>query len=290
VDRVLAARVFVEIVERGSMIAAAEYLDMSRSMVTRYLGEIENWANARLLHRSTRRLSLTPAGELVLERCQALLQVAQDIPMALESPAKMPSGLLRISSSGLAAEHILMPAIERFSKLYPEVSFELVINNATVNLVEDRIDLAVRIASELDPNLIARPLGECQSALCASPEYIKAAGSPSSLKALSKHACLIYSYFGKHGLWSFTENNVPVVVPVTGKLIANDSEVLLNAVLRGMGISCQPLMAVQKYFDSGQLINLLPECEPATMGIYGVYRSRKHMPQALRLLIDMLVE
>ncbi len=289
-DRVQAARVFVEIVERGSMIAAAEHLDMSRSMVTRYLGEIEDWANARLLHRSTRRLSLTPAGEQVLESCQALLKVAQDIPLALESPAKMPSGQLRISSAHLAAEYLLMPAIERFSALYPNVTIELLISNATVDLVEDRIDLAVRIAHELDPNLIARPLGQCASALCASPEYIKKAGLPTSIQALSQHACLIYSYFGKHSVWSFMENDIPTSVAVTGKLIANDSDVLLMAALRGMGISCQPLLEVQKYFDSGQLINLLPECEPSIMGIYGVYGSRKHMPQALRLLLDILVE
>jgi DNA-binding transcriptional LysR family regulator len=282
--------VFVEIVERGSMIAAAEYLDMSRSMVTRYLAEIENWANARLLHRSTRRLSLTPAGEQVLERCHALLQVAQDIPLALESPANVPSGLLRISCSGLAAEHILMPTIERFTELYPKVSIELIINNATLNLVEERIDLAVRIASELDPNLIARPLGVCESALCASPSYLEKMGSPTSLQALSDHACLIYSYFGKHGLWSFMDKDVPMAVPVTGTFIANDSEVLLSATLRGMGISCQPLLAVEKHFESGELINLLPQYQPISMGIYGVYRSRKHMPQALRLLLDMLVE
>lgn len=288
-DRVQAAKVFIAIVERGSMIAAASHLDMSRSMVTRYLAEIEDWAGARLLHRSTRRLSLTPTGETVLEHCQQLIKVANDIPLASADSDRLPSGLLRISCSDFAAQHILMPVLADYSKRYPDVTIELQQTNETVNLVEQRIDLAIRIASELDPNLIARKLGHCDSILCASPEYLKAHGTPTELTDLKQHDCLIYSYFGKHGLWNFERKGESYSIPVTGKLIANESGVLLTAARAGMGIAYQPTLAAQQFIESGELVQILPEHQPIELGIYGVYQSRMNMSRALRLLLDELV-
>jgi DNA-binding transcriptional LysR family regulator len=189
------------------MIAAADSLDMSRSMVTRYLTEIENWANARLLHRSTRRLSLTASGEAVLEHCRQLIDIADGIPLVIETveggqlPAKKVTGHLRIACAFYAAEQVLLPVLKTYYQRYPDVTIELQVNNETVDLIEQRIDLALRISSDLDPNLIAKRVGTCRSVLCASKEYIQQRGMPKSLEALSEHECLIYSYFGRHGLW-----------------------------------------------------------------------------------------
>ena len=293
-DRVQSARVFIEIVERGSMIAAAESLDMSRSMVTRYLTEIEGWANARLLHRSTRRLSLTTPGETVLEHCRQLVSIADDIPLVVggieggQSPTETVTGHLRIACAGYAAEHVLLPVLNRYYQRYPEVTIELQIDNATVDLIEQRIDLALRISADLDPNLIAKRVGTCRSVLCASKDYLKLRGIPQSLEALQHHECLIYSYFGRHGLWRFMKGDEPIALPVSGRLVASDSEILLKASLNHMGISYQPRADAQPYLDSGDLVEILPEYQPIDLGIYGVYRSRKQMPQALRLLLDML--
>ena len=293
-DRVQSARVFIEIVERGSMIAAAESLDMSRSMVTRYLTEIEGWANARLLHRSTRRLSLTTPGEAVLEHCRQLVSIADDIPLVVggieagQSRTETVTGHLRIACAGYAAEHVLLPVLNRYYQRYPEVTIELQIDNATVDLIEQRIDLALRISADLDPNLIAKRVGTCRSVLCASKDYLKLRGIPQSLEALQHHECLIYSYFGRHGLWRFMKGDEPIALPVSGRLVASDSEILLKASLNHMGISYQPRADAQPYLDSGDLVEILPEYQPIDLGIYGVYRSRKQMPQALRLLLDML--
>lgn len=293
-DRVQSARVFIEIVERGSMIAAAESLDMSRSMVTRYLSEIESWANARLLHRSTRRLSLTTLGEAVLEHCRQLIDIADGIPLVIENvaggqlPAEKVTGHLRIACAYYAAEQVLLPVLKTYYQRYPDVTIELHVNNETVDLIEQRIDLALRISSDIDPNLIAKRVGTCRSVLCASKEYIQLRGMPKSLEELSEHECLIYSYFGRHGLWRFMKGDEPIAQPVSGRLVATDSEILLKASLNHMGISYQPDADVQPYLDSGELIEVLPEYQPIDLGIYGVYRSRKQMPQALRLLLDML--
>jgi DNA-binding transcriptional LysR family regulator len=293
-DRVQSARVFIEIVERGSMIAAADSLDMSRSMVTRYLSEIESWANARLLHRSTRRLSLTTAGEGVLEHCRKLIDIADDIPVPAgdvsvnDIEARNVSGHLRIACAHYAAEHVLLPVLKTYYQRYPDVTIELQINNETVDLIEQRIDLALRISSELDPNLIAKRVGTCRSVLCASDDYIEQRGMPLSLEDLQNHECLIYSYFGRHGLWRFMKEGEPISQPVSGRLVASDSEILLSASLKSMGISYQPRADAQPYLDSGALMEILPEYQTLDLGIYGVYQSRKKMPQALRLLLDML--
>ena len=293
-DRVQSARVFIEIVERGSMIAAADNLDMSRSMVTRYLAEIESWANARLLHRSTRRLSLTTVGEEVLEHCRRLIDIADDISVSVgslspnESQVLKVSGHLRIACAHYAAEHVLLPVLKTYYQRYPDVTIELQINNETVDLIEQRIDLALRISSELDPNLIARQVGTCRSVLCASRDYIVQHGMPLSLEELQNHECLIYSYFGRHGIWRFMKEGEPVSQPVGGRLVASDSEILLKASLNHMGISYQPRADAQPYLNTGELIEVLPEYQTLNLGIYGVYQSRNKMPQALRLLLDML--
>jgi DNA-binding transcriptional LysR family regulator len=160
------------------MIAAAEALDMSRAMVTRYLAEMEEWAGARLLHRSTRRLSLTDAGDITLARCRRMLEVADDMAVAAGDDADTPQGLLRITCSQSLAQAELAAAVGEFLKRYPRTSVDLQMNNRAVNLIEERIDLALRITNTLEPNLIARQLGHCDSVVCAAPSYLKERGTP----------------------------------------------------------------------------------------------------------------
>lgn len=299
-DRLEAAKVFVTIVDRGSMIGAAEALDMSRSMVTRYLAEMEEWSGARLLHRSTRRLSLTSAGEQVLDYCQRLLELAQEVPTVSHAQSAQPRGLLRISCSQYMA-HLLLPTVVRpYLAQYPQASVNFHVTSQTVDLVAERIDLAIRITNELDPSLIARRLGECESVVCASPRYLATHSAVTYPEDLTRHNCLTYSYFGDV-MWRFTQTPIAAKatptqevgqifnIPVKGNLSANDSMVVLNATLAGEGIAMQPLWAAKPYLDTGELVPLLLEFQPQTLGVYGVYQSRKHMQPALRVMMDMLV-
>ena len=143
-----------------------------------------------------------------------------------------------------------------------------------MNLVEERIDLAIRITNELDPNLIARPLGHCDSVVCASPAYLAAHGAPASVQDLAPHNCLTYSYFGK-SLWQFERGGERVAVPVSGNLSANESQVLLAAAIEGAGIAMQPAYSARGPIAQGRLVALLPDFVPQGLGVYGVYASRR---------------
>ncbi|MEO7494113.1 MAG: LysR family transcriptional regulator [Massilia sp.] len=287
-DRITAARVFVVIAERGSMIAAADALDMSRAMVTRYLAQMEQWAEARLLHRSTRRLSLTDAGEHTLLRCRDLLALAAAMPAGERADGDGPHGLLRISCSPSLGHATIAEAVTRFLEQHPLARVDLQLTNQAVNLVEDRIDLAIRITNALEPNLIARHLADCASVVCAAPAYLKARGMPGRLEELSEHDCLAYSYFGKK-LWHFARDGEIVAIPVSGKLSANDSLVLLAATVAGAGIAMQPRYSAMPLIARGELIELLPEFVPQELGIHGIYTSRQQLPAVLRAMLDFLV-
>ncbi|MET0320219.1 MAG: LysR family transcriptional regulator [Duganella sp.] len=290
-DRITAAQVFVSIAERGSMIAAADALGMSRAMVTRYLAEMETWADARLLHRSTRRLSLTDAGDITLARCRAMLELAGAMPVAADADDRhAPRGLLRIACSQSLAQATLAAAITAFLQRYPLVTIDVQIDNRAVNLVEQRIDLALRITNALEPNLIARPLAQCESVAVAAPAYLAARGTPSRPQDLAGHNCLTYSYFGK-SLWQFTgPDGATQSVPVGGNLSANEDTVLLRAAMEGAGIVLQPWYSVTPLIADGRLVALLPEYAPQAMGIYGIYTSRQHMAPALRAMLDFLLQ
>ncbi|WCM87554.1 LysR family transcriptional regulator [Acidovorax sp. NCPPB 3576] len=288
-DRLTAADVFVRIAERGSMTAAAESLDMSRAMVTRYLAQMEAWAGARLLHRTTRRLGLTAAGEQALARCRRMLELAAEMAVPVGEGAEVPRGLLRIASSQSLAQEVLSPAVAEFLRRHPLVAIDLHIDSRPVNLVQERIDLAVRISNDLDPNLIARTLGECASVVCAAPAYLAAHGTPRRAQDLATHNCLTYSYFGR-SLWEFTHRGERIAVPVGGNLSANESQVLLAAALHGAGVTLQPVYAAAPLIAQGRLTALLPGHVPRTLGVHGVYASRRQVPPALRALLDFLVE
>jgi len=288
-DRLIASQVFVTIVERNSLTAAAEALSMSRGMVTRYLAQMEQWAGARLLHRTTRRLSLTDVGERTLLRCRALLELTEQIENDSLHHRSELSGLLRLSCSLSLAHSTMAAAVMAFQQRHPQVRIDMHISNQQVNLVEERIDLALRITNELLPGVIARPLGICDSVLCATPDYLAQHGQPQSPQALINHNCLTYTWFGK-SLWRITHDNALTEVAVSGNLSANDSFFLLAATQASGGISMQPYYSVAELLASGELQEVLPGSRLEPLQIYGVYSSRRQLHPALRALFDFLVE
>jgi len=288
-DRIVAAKVFVVISERGSMIAAAEAMDMSRAMVTRYLAQMEQWAEARLFHRSTRRLSLTDAGEQALVRCRALLALADGMRASDEASTGVPRGTLRMSCSPSLGQAVMGQLVTAFLDRYRHTRIDLQMTDQAVNLVEDRIDLAIRITNALDPNLIARRLADCDSVVCAAPAYLAAHGTPKRLEELGAHNCLTFTHFGKH-LWHFRRAGETEAIPVSGNLSANDPVVLLAATLAGAGISLQPRYSAMPLIARGELVELLPQFAPQRMGIHGVYSSRQHMSAVLRAMLDFQMD
>nr|WP_294865921.1 LysR family transcriptional regulator [uncultured Pseudogulbenkiania sp.] len=288
-DRLKAMRVFVEVAERGSLSHAADSLDMSRAMVSRYLAELEEWAGARLLHRTTRKLSLTSAGSEMLPRCRQMLALEDEMQAAVTAPEAAPRGILRLTCSVWLGQSYLARAVADYVKRYPATAVDMQLLNRSVNLVEEGIDLAIRITNDLDPNLIARKLGLCRSVVCASPAYLREHGTPQRAEQLALHNCLTYSYFGK-SLWAFSRDGQPVSVPVDGNVSANETAALLEAARQGVGITMQPLQAAAPWLDTGELVAVLDDYRPRDLGIYAVYASRRHMPATLRTMLDFLAE
>ncbi|WP_058960917.1 LysR family transcriptional regulator [Type-E symbiont of Plautia stali] len=283
-DRVTAASVFNRICELGSLSAAARALDISRPMVSRYLDEMEKWAGARLLHRSSRRLTITPAGEKVLEKTRMLARLADEITGQGE-PGE-PQGTLRVACAHSTATHILGPMISAFLARYPLLRIELEINNQPVSLVGERIDVAVRITDNPEPGAIARRLGECASVVCASPDYLRKHGNPETPQDLSQHNCLHYSRFAGQS-WQFNDANGDALsTAVSGNFSAGISSVLCDAAIAGCGLAMVPEMEARAGIANGQLQCVLPDFTPKTLGIYGLYMSRERQPAALRLFLD----
>ena len=288
-DRLRAIGVFVEVADRGSLTAAAEALEMSRAMVSRYLADLEAWLGVRLFHRTTRRLSLTSAGEAALARCRELIELSDGMREALVDDAAAPSGSLRVTCSSSFGYSYLASAVAEFVARHPHVSVDLLMLDRTVNLVEERVDLAIRIAHELDPNLIARQLSVCRSVLCAAPAYLAARGTPGRPEELARHNCLTHHFVGK-SLWTLGRGVDAASVAVGGNISANDASAVMAAVLAGAGIGLLPTYLVAPHLHDGSLVLLLPQWPPKTMGIHAVYASRQRMPPALRAFLDFIAE
>lgn len=288
-DRMTAMHVFVEVVERGSLTGAAEALDMSRAMVTRYLAEVERWLGARLLHRTTRRISLTGPGEAALLRFRQMLALGDELQGELASDNPEPHGLLRVTASVSFGQLHLAAAVADFVKRHPLTRVELLLVDRVVNLVEERVDVAVRISRAVDPSLIARHLAPCRSVLCAAPSYLAERGAPTTADALAAHNCLTHHYVGK-SVWHLQHEGRPIAVAVSGNISANEASLLLEAVRAGAGIAMLPTYQIAPLLRSGELVEVLPGYTVESMAIHAVYASRRQLPTLMRSFLDFLVE
>lgn len=286
-DRLTAAKVLIETVARGSISAAASHLGMSRAMATRYIGLMEEWAEARLLHRTTRKLSLTAAGEEVLPICKDLVALSQDVSSMGIHAESTPKGLLRVTASSIFAEYCLTDILMDFLQLHPAVTIDLQIVDRAINLAEDGIDLAIRVTNDPDPGVIAKKLGEVRSVVCAAPSYLQAHGEPTHVCDLAAHNCLTYAYYGRI-TWQFSTKDENFLVPVSGNFSTNEAAIVVRAAMRGSGIALLPHFAANAEIRAGRLVGLLPGFKVNPMSVYAVYLSRHRVPTAMRALIDFL--
>ena len=286
-DRLTAMKVFIAVADSGSFSATADKLEMSRAMVTRYVNELEQWLNARLLHRTTRSVTLTDAGESCMRRSQQILALMENIEEETCSQDGVLFGQLRVTCSVSLACTQMATAIVDFLKLHPKLKIDLIASEDALNLVEARIDLAVRISSEPDPTLIGRVLAPCTSVLVASPSYLAAHGAPSVPSDLSRHQCLTYDNFGR-SYWTLHQDKEICRIPVSSHFNTNEATTLLRAILAGGGIAFQPTYLANPYLADGTLQHVLPNWKIADMSIYALYPSRRHLSPAVRVFLDFL--
>lgn len=288
-DRIQATRVFVTVSECGSLTQAADRLDMSTAMVSRYLAAMEGWLGARLFHRTTRRVSLTEAGHQALPASLQMLQLADELQAQAQEATRVPSGRLQITCASSLAEAQLAPALMQFQQRHPQVSFSVLASDRSVDLAADRIDLAIRITNQLEPGLIARRLALCHSVICASPAYLQQHGVPQSLDELAHHRCITHALVGS-AQFHFQEEGRTRRITLADSFSTNETAVLARMVKEGGGIGILPTYYVSDDLRQGRLVRVLPQHRPTPMGIHAVFLSRQHQPLALRLLVDFLAE
>jgi DNA-binding transcriptional LysR family regulator len=288
-DRWSAMEAFVRVVEAGSFVAAAERLSISTSSLSRLIADLEQHLGARLLNRTTRRLSLTESGQAFYERCVTLLADLAEAEALAGQSAAQARGTIRLTCSHNMAERQVAPAIAAFVELHPAVRFELEVSDRVVDLVEEGFDLAIRVGAVGSDRLVARRLGSMQLLLCAAPAYLERRGIPRTPGDLAQHNALTYAYSPTPRVWRFTDATAAVhEVRVNGNLHANSAEALCAAAIGGMGVVCEPDFLLNAAVERGQLVRLLPAYAAGGGDIWAVYPSRRHLSLKVRLFVDFI--
>jgi DNA-binding transcriptional LysR family regulator len=289
-DVLTGMRVFTTVVDAGSFAAAADKLDLSRGMTSRYLAQIEKHLGVRLLNRTTRRLSLTEAGEDYYQRAAQVLGLVEEAEQQAARGAAEPRGTLRINAPVAFGIRHLGPALGDYLARCPQLKADLTLNDRFVDLVEEGFDVAVRIARRIDPGLVARPIARARAFACAAPEYLKKHGAPKSPADLERHNCLTYAYGGPQNAWQFARKGREVSVRVKGSLHGNNGDALCSAAAAGLGIVLQPAFLVHEHVRAGTLVRVLPGWEAESGTVYAVYPSRQFLAPKVRSFVDFLVE
>lgn len=289
-DKFAEMRSFLAVVDAGSFVGAAEALDLSKTAVSRHVGELEQRLGVRLLQRTTRRLSLTDEGEVFAARTRELLGALDEAETEVSARAGQAVGLLKVTvpvSFGLSH---LAPIWGRFRARHPQVQLDVTVSDRVADLVDDGFDLAIRIARLPSSSLVCRQLAHTRIVLCASPDYLRRAGTPQHPQELVQHDVLAYSLWSDRDEWSFEGPAGPVTVRPRPWIHTNNGDICRAGALQHQGIILQPSFMVGEDLAAGRLVEVLPAYRAPTLGIYAVYGSRRHLAPKLRHLIDLLAE
>lgn len=284
----------VAVVETGSFTAASERLGMSKALVSKYIGEVEDSLGVRLLNRSTRRLALTEAGQRYYDQALPLLEEFEEMVDSVTGEQSSPRGLLRISVPVTFGEMSLAPLIPKFLQQYPDIGVDLQLSDKMIDMLEEGIDVVIRIGGVDDSSLIAKHIQTLPLALCASPDYIQSRGRPETPEDLSEkialHDFIIDSNFriGKH--WPIIcPNNITTSVEVRSRIMANSPRAVKEIALASGGIGMIPRFIVQDAFDDGRLEEVLPDYRTLEFGLFAIYPHRRYLSRKVRCFIDFLI-
>lgn len=282
-DKISAMRSFVEVASCGSFTQAAEQLGLSRLQVSRHIKDIEQWLALRLLHRTTRQVSLTLQGEETLHYCQRILSEVAAMESRANSHNTELVGSIRIASPIGLGQQKLYDVVEAFCRLHPQVNIQLLLSDNLSQLVNDRVDIALRYTHQPDDSLIARRLMHIDNVICASPDYLAQHAAIWAPNDLLQHNCLRHS---SQQRWEVIADSQSHQLDVKGNLQANDMGVLINAALRGNGIVCLPTDLANHYLSRAELIEVLPNTTAPGKTLWAVYLSRSYQQTVVRAFID----
>ena len=288
-DKLTAMKTFVRIVEVGSLTAAADMLDTSLPTVVRTLAALERHLGVSLLKRTTRRIHLTDEGAQYLERCRVILSALQDAEEALVSRRSEPAGKLTITASALFGRRHVAPIVYDFVRRHPQVSADMLFVDRVVNLVEEGVDVGVRIAHLKDSSIVAIPVGRMRRVVCASELYLSRHGVPQSPNDLRKHACVRHVGLVPRSEWQFRISNRRVSIPITSVITCNDIDSTVNACVNGLGLGMFLSYMVAPNRKHGQLKYVLEKFETEPTPVQVVYPQSKLLSNKVRAFIDECV-
>ena len=287
-DRFLEMQTFNAVVDAGSFVKAAEALHMSKAAVSRYVVDIETRLGVRLLHRTTRRLSLTEEGQVFYGRSKEILADLAEAEDEITSRSDAASGLLRINAPFTFGILHLAPLWGAFMALHPKVTLDVTLADRLVDLVDEGYDVAIRIATLESSTLVSKRLATTRMVLCASPKYLARRGTPQHPSELARHSVISYSYWSTKDEWRFEGPKGPVSIKTDPCMHTNSGDTCRAAALADQGVILQPTFLVDKNLADGSLIELMPQYRSLELGIYAVYPTRKHVSTKVRALIEFL--
>ena len=289
-ERLNGMRVFAQVVEAKSFSAAADKLGMSKSLASRHVSALERSLSAKLLNRSTRKLSLTDAGAVFYEHCARIVQEAELAAERLSRTQSEPAGLVRVTAAQAFAVRHVLPALPEFYRKYPKIRLKLSCSNRALDLGGEGFDVGIRISFDPAPDLVARKLASNRAVLCASPSYLKRRGTPRRLEDLSDHDAVVFPALAPNGRWTLRRNGRKYAARVAGVLETDEMEAVGAAVAAGLGIGVLPLYMAGEALRRGRLVPVLREFQVVPeSAVYLVYLPNSTLPSRVRALIDFLV-
>jgi DNA-binding transcriptional LysR family regulator len=290
-DLIGAMRTYRQVVDSASFTAAAQVLGLSKAAVSKQISDLEAHLGAALLHRTTRRLNVTEAGQLYFDRCQRLLDELDTAEAEMRNLQTEPSGRLRISAPGNFGEAVLGPIICELQKRYPKITLQIELSNRFVDLLEEGFDAALRIRTTLpDSSLIVRRLCAVDRVAVAAPSYLKKHGVPKHPRDLADHNCMIYTLSTAPYDWTFDTPSGPHTVRVNGTIQSNNSQLLVEPLRAGSGIALLPAFSVGADIQSGKLKRILDQFPVDRHELYVVYPHNRHLSPKVRVLVDLLAD
>jgi LysR family transcriptional regulator, regulator for bpeEF and oprC len=290
VDRIELFRVFARVVECANFTRAADTLGLPRSSVSAAIQELEGRMGARLLHRTTRSVSLTQDGAALYERCLRLIADMEETENLFRQHAVGPSGKLRVDVPGRIGRLVVAPALPAFLDAYPRIDVELGSTDRTVNFVEERIDCAVRVGTLNDSNMVARSIGSLPLINVASPAYLARHGTPGSPADLAAHWAVQYASpsSGRLAPWEWREGETTRTVAMPGRVTVNNAEAYIACCIAGLGLIQIPAYDVETHLRAGELVEVLPAHRAAPMPMNLLYQHRQHLSRRLQVFAEWL--
>lgn len=288
-----AVEIYHCVVRSGSLSEAARRLGYSPASISRHIADLEQFLGARLLNRTSRRLSMTEAGDVYFRKTLAIVQQIDEAKQSVSDLNSGPRGLLRVHSRMVVGHQLVVPALKRFLKAYPEISIDLQLSNYAVDIVEQGIDVDIRMGALENSSLVARKLAPSERLLCASPEYLAAHPPIETPYDLLQHSCLTYRITGGEPVWRFRRSGEPdIELRVSGSFSSESGQAIFQATRDSLGISIMNDWTVKQDLASGRLVRVLPDYEVTFSefenGVYAVFQKSKHMPPKVRAFVDFI--